>query len=459
MRLHSPFRRVLVCLALITVAASIPSLLRADDWPQWLGAKRDGIWREKGILNKFPASGPKILWRKPLGSGYTGPAVAQGRVYVMDRVPPLGLDGKVLPENKGKQIFERVLCLNEKTGETLWKKEYECNYTGMAWPRGPRTTPLVDGEKVYTLGASGVLTCLDASKGTVHWQKDLRKEYKAPMPVWGFAAHPLIVGDTLYTLAGGEGSAVVALNKRDGKEKWRRLSDKEVCYSPPTVVEVDGRRQLIIWLSRSLNGLDLDTGKVLWSEQQPVKLKPPGPAVCIIQPRQIGDTVFVADGYFGGLVVRLKGDTATVVWRDKGGASDMKKGARIIMSNPIVRDGYIYAPGVMGDLRCFNAADGQVVWKTTDVLKEDALYSGIFMTSNGDRDFLLSDQGDLIIAHLTPKGYQEIDRTPLIKPIEYDARTERTVVWVQPAYANRCVFVRNQNEILCASLAAEPAAR
>jgi outer membrane protein assembly factor BamB len=444
-------RQVLWAFAAFLGSTTIAS---AADWPQWLGTKRDGIWRETGILSKFPADGPKVLWRKPIGSGYTGPSVANGRVYVMDRFPPMGLDGKALPEHKGKPLFERVLCLDEKSGETLWKHEYECDYKGLAWQAGPRTTPLVDGDKVYTLGASGVLCCLDAAKGTPYWQKDLRKDYKAPMPVWGYAGHPLIVGDTLYTLAGGEGSAVVALNKGDGTERWRQLTSKEVCYAPPTLVEVEGHRHLIVWLSESLNGLDPQTGKVLWTESYPPNGKPDRPAVNIITPRQIGDLIFVSGGYHGGLVMKIKENTASVVWRDKGGAADMANGARILMSTPVVREGYLYGLGIYGDLRCIRVADGNVEWKNTDVFKgEKALFGGVFMTSQGDRDFLLSDQGDLIIARLTPKGYQEIDRALLIKPIQFDQRTRRTVVWVQPAYANRCVFVRNDREILCASLA------
>jgi outer membrane protein assembly factor BamB len=434
-----------------------PSPSRGADWPQWLGPKRDGVWREEGILSKFPAGGLKVLWRKPLGSGYTGPAVAKGRVYVMDRFPPLGLNGKMLPENKGKKTFERILCLDEKNGETLWTKEYECDFTlCRGWPFGPRTTPLVDADKVYTLGATGVLCCLDAGKGTILWKKDLREEYKAPVPLWGFAAHPLIDGDTLYTLAGGEGSAVVALDKRDGKELWRRLSSKDVCYSPPTIVEVGSARHLIIWLSESLNGLDPKTGKVLWTESYPPNGKPMRPAVNIIQPRQVGDLVFVSGGYHGGLAMKIKGNSATVAWRDKPDARDMADGARMLMSTPVVRGDYLYGPGVYGDMRCFRASDGNEQWKNTDVFKgEKALFSGVFMTSHGDLDFLLSDLGELIIARLTPKGYQEIDRTLLIKPIQEDQRTGRTVVWVQPAFANRCVFVRNDREILCASLAAE----
>jgi outer membrane protein assembly factor BamB len=446
-------------LALILSLWLGPTAARAADWPQWMGAKRDGIWRENGILEKFPAGGPKVLWRKPLGSGYTGPSVANGRVYVMDRYPPLGLDGKVLPENKGKPVIERVLCLDEKSGQTVWKHEYEGNYDAVYWKSGPRTTPLVEGDRLYTLGSSGVLCCLSTAKGEVHWQKDINKEYKAPMPVWGYAAHPLILGDTLYTLAGGEGSAVVALNKKDGTERWRKLTSKEVCYAPPTLAEVDGHRHLLIWLSESLNGLDPETGRVLWTEPYPENGKPDRPAVNIITPKQIGDLVFVSNGYHGGLVVKLKGDTAKVVWREKGGAGDMKKGARMLMSTPVYRDGFLYGLGNFGDLRCIRLSDGKVEWQTNDIFKgeDEALFAGLFMTSNGDRDFMLNDKGELIIARLTPKGYEEIDRTPLIKPIEFDQRTKRTVVWVQPAYANRCVFVRNDREILCASLAADPA--
>src|SRR5258708_6947766 len=169
----------------------LPAAARADDWPQWLGPQRDGVWRETGIVEKFPASGPKVKWRTPIGGGYAGPAVAGGKVYVTDRILAPGAKNPESPFNKKVTIAgsERVLCLDVADGSVLWEYKYDCPYAGLSYASGPRTTPLIAGGKVYTLGAMGNLLCLDAVKGKLIWSKDLLKEYTHELlgGQWGFA--------------------------------------------------------------------------------------------------------------------------------------------------------------------------------------------------------------------------------------------------------------------------------
>ena len=160
-------------LALLLTLVITPSLAWAADWPQWLGAKRDGVWREKGILDRFPPDGPRVKWRQPVGAGYSGPAVAGGKVYLTDHVlaegtklPASGFDVRTLPGT------ERVLCLDVANGKQLWKHEYPCDYK-VSYASGPRATPLVEGDRVWTLGTMGHLHCLDTKKGDVIWSKDL----------------------------------------------------------------------------------------------------------------------------------------------------------------------------------------------------------------------------------------------------------------------------------------------
>src|SRR5439155_5288942 len=180
----------------------VSSAGRADDWPQWLGPKRDGIWRETGVLTRFPPGGPKVRWRTPIGVGYAGPAVAEGRVYVTDLLLP---EGVPLPANAFSRTplagKERVLCLDEATGKVLWKHEYPCEYS-ISYPAGPRATPVIHQGKVYTLGAMGDLLCLEAATGKVLWSKNFPRDYEAPVPMWGFAASPLLDGDKLFCLVG-----------------------------------------------------------------------------------------------------------------------------------------------------------------------------------------------------------------------------------------------------------------
>src|SRR5262249_25618109 len=151
---------------------------------------------------------------------------------------------------------ERVLCLDAATGEEVWKHEYDRPYT-IHYGSGPRATPTVKGGKVYALGAMGDLLCLDARTGKPVWHKDLMKDYgvKAP-PVWGHSSHPLVEGDLVHVTAGGKGSAAVALRKDSGKEVWKALTSEEIGYSPPRLIESGKHKQLVVWLSDSLNGLD-----------------------------------------------------------------------------------------------------------------------------------------------------------------------------------------------------------
>ena len=164
--------------------AMLSPTARADDWPSWLGANRDGVWRETGILKSFPPDGPMVVWRHKISSGYAGPAVAAGKVYVTDRLVR-GAD----PTAEQKDHYairagagvERVWCLQESNGEVLWKHEYDCPYK-IAYPAGPRATPTVDQNKVYTLGAQGNLFCLDATDGKVIWSCDFTKVYNLKVP-------------------------------------------------------------------------------------------------------------------------------------------------------------------------------------------------------------------------------------------------------------------------------------
>jgi hypothetical protein len=195
---------LLACLSLAVFGGTS----RADDWPAWLGPKRDAVWRETGILDKFPAGGPKIRWRKPIGGGYAGPAVADGRVYVTQLAK-----GAENPKNPFLRDTvagtERVVCFNEADGNLLWTHEYPCPYQ-ISYAAGPRTTPTVADGKVYTLGAMGDLFCLDAKTGKALWSKDFKKDYGIKPPTWGWSAHPLLDGDKLICVVGGKGSTAVA---------------------------------------------------------------------------------------------------------------------------------------------------------------------------------------------------------------------------------------------------------
>jgi outer membrane protein assembly factor BamB len=427
---------------------------RADDWPQWLGPKRDGIWRETGLLEQFPKEGPRVLWREKIGPGYTGPAVVGNRVYLMDRQGSALGKGIETPGKDGLASKERVLCLDAQTGKPVWTREYDCTYK-IYYPSGPRTTPVVQGDRVYTLGSMGDLYCLKSADGAVVWSRNLLTDYKTKPPIWGYAAHLLVDGDLVFTLAGGENTAVVALDKNTGKERWHALTVQEVGYAPPMMIEANGKRQLLIWHTEAVNALDPETGKVYWSVRFPEDGEPVRPGITVAAPRQVGDRLFVSSVHHGSLMLELAADkpSAKVLWHGKSRDVSKPDGLHALLCTPVVQDGYVYGVGAFGDLRCIKADTGETVWETyAATAGKKALFATAFLVPQGDRCFLFNDNGDLIICRLTPKGYTEIDRAHLLEPTLHSRG--RDVVWSHPAFANRCVYVRNDEEVICVSLAA-----
>ena len=434
----------------LTMALIFASGAHADDWPQWLGPKRDGVWRETGILKQFPKDGLNIRWRTPVNAGYAGPAVAAGRVYVIDRSIHPKSTGPSDAFKRGQVPgTERVVCLNERDGKILWQQEYDCPYN-ISYPAGPRATPLAEGNHVYTLGAEGNLLCLDQKTGKVVWTKDFKKEFGIEAPLWGFSGHPLIEGDRLFCLAGGAGSVAVAFDKRTGKELWRALTAKEPGYCPPTMVEVNGKRQLIIWHGESINALEPETGKVLWTVPMVVRF-----GLSIATPRQSGDLLFITSFYNGPIMLRLERDEPepSIVWRGKSNSERNTDGLHGLMSTPFIDGGHIYGVCSYGQLRCLKATTGERVWETLEATTggKEVRWANAFLIRNGDRYFLANEKGDLLIARLTPDGYRETSRTRLLDPTNMAAG--RDVVWSHPAFANRSIYARNDKEIVCASLA------
>ena len=256
----------------------------------------------RGSSRSFRQSGLKVRWRVPIGGGYAGPAVARGRVYVMDRQLAKGTTNPANPFARGEiPGSERVLCLNEADGKILWQHEYDCAYT-VSYASGPRATPTVADGKVYTLGAEGNLVCLDAEKGKVLWSHDFKKIFGIKTPMWGFAGHPLVDGKKLICLAGGDGSVAVAFDKDTGKELWRALSAKEPGYAPPMIYEFAGKRQLILWHPEAVNSLDPETGKVIWTYPLTRAVRS---GMTIPTPRKVGDQFFLTSFYNGSLMLRV----------------------------------------------------------------------------------------------------------------------------------------------------------
>ena len=454
-RALSHLRFIITFIALSSVCATTA---QADDWPQWLGPRRDGVWRETGIVEKLPEGGPKVLWRAPVNNGYCGPAVAGGRVFLLDRVA-----GKMPERKRGERSIpqipgnERVLCLDARTGAQLWEHTYDSAYR-IDYPAGPRATPVVADGRVFALGAMGDLRCLDATSGQLIWAVNFVTNFSTEPPIWGWAAHPLLDGERVICLVGGTNSAVVAFHKDTGKELWRALTAHEIGYAPPAILDVAGSRQLLIWHPEAVAGLEPKSGSVLWTHKYPIDAKPQRPEVTIATPRFDGRRLFLTQYYKGSAMLEVSANPpgAKVLWNRHGKiGSDFSDGLHTVMTTPVFKDGFIYGVCGQGEMRCLDAANGDRQWETyAPTGGKKAPLSNAFIVAQANRFWIWNDQGELILANMTPKGYDEISRAKLLEPQENTRG--RDVLWCHPAFANRCAYVHNGKELICVSLAASP---
>lgn len=436
---------------------------QATDWPEFRGQGRGGVWEETGLISTFPANGLPVLWRAPVKAGYSGPSVAAGRVFVTD-FSPIEL-GQAPPEAAGVRAgalnrfsgMERVLALDEKTGRVLWTREWLAGYGPLAynWAIGPRATPTVDADRVYVLGAIGTLLCLDVRTGAIIWQKDYVADYKADIPTWGFASAPLVDGPRLIALVGGESNAkVVAFDKMTGKELWRALPEGEPGYSQPIIVTEGGTRQLLVWHPAGFTSLDPATGKVYWDEQAQVQL-----GMSISTPSITGRRVVVSSYYNGAIMMELddKTPTAKLLWKGTKNSDTDTETVHTTINTPLIVGDHVYGICSQGQFRALDANTGSRVWETQEVTREKQRWASGMIVRNGDRVFINNDRGELIIATLSPQGFQEVSRTKIIEPTSPPGnRRELGVVnWTHPAYANKHIYVRNDKELVAYSAAAD----
>lgn len=429
---------------LLALLAALPLSLLAEDWTQWRGNDRLGVWTETGILERFPKDGLRVAWRTPIGKGYSGPAVADGRVFITEY--------EAVDRNTG---IERAVALDERTGEVLWKQQWPVDYTEIEYDLGPRATPTVDADRVYFVGAVGDLVCLHVETGALIWSVDFRDDFAAQVPVWGTTGAPLINGGNVIAVVGGRpGAKVVAFDKFTGEEVWRAIDDDgEPGYAPPTMIEAGGVRQLIIWHGLGVASLNPVTGEIYW--EQPFA---PNYSMAIATPVLSSHGLLVSCFYDGARMYRLNGEApnSELVWKGNSTSEIATDGLHAVVTTPIVDGDYIYGIGSYGQLRALDAKTGQRIWETQELTVEKARWASAQIVRHEDRYFINNDRGELVIAQFTPEGYVEIDRVDVMKPTQpLGRRRERGAVhWTHPAYANRHMVIRNDEEIVRYSLEA-----
>jgi outer membrane protein assembly factor BamB len=416
------------------VVAGLVAVSAAEDWPRWRGPRGDGTWQTPPIPARFPAGGPPRLWEAPIGPGFSGIAVAAGRVYTMDR-----------PKDSDD---ERIVCLDAATGQLVWDHRYQATYGKLDYGKGPRCTPTVHDGRVYTLGAVGHVHCLDAATGRPIWSKDLVKDHGAKIPEWGFAASVVIDGERAIVHAGLPGGCYSAYHRRTGAELWRG-GDDPAGYGTPIVVEHSGLRQLLGWTPEHIVAHRLDDGRLLWKYPYKVTY-----GVSIATPIFHEGTVLVCGYWHGSRAIKLgpTPDQASLLWEEN-------RYLRGLMDQPLYRRGHVYLLDKQHGIVAFELAKGEMIWTDENRLTPRARNPQVSMVWLGntdpgkdgasgkddtDRAICLNEKGELILVRLTPAGLTEDSRAKIIGD-----------TWAHPAYAGECCFARDDERIVCVKLTAE----
>ena len=431
-------------IARLLAAAFLLAAWSADaaDWPQWMGARRDGVWDEKDAARRLDLAGASLVWETPAGGGYAGPAVSGGRVFIAARhAQPVSDTSKGLPGE------ESLRCHDAADGRLLWERRWPALYR-IDYPSGPRATPTVHDDCVYFLGAEGRLACCATDDGRVLWMHELQPLLGCTAPTWGFAGHPLVFEDLVIVLAGGDGTTCVAFDRRTGAEKWRALSSRQAGYCPPTLVRADGRDLLVVWHGEAINGLDPRSGKVLWSLPRETRF-----GVSMASPVAHGDRLLVSAFWWGSRMMRLVPDgPPETIWETQRESDTRTEHLNALMCTPLLVDGHLYGVCSYGQLRCLEWDTGRRKWETFAATSDrEARWGNAFLTRVGrtGNDFLVAgERGELVHAALDPEGFHEKGRHQLIAPDCPDVK-ERKVVWSHPAYAGTCVFWRNDSVLRC----------
>jgi outer membrane protein assembly factor BamB len=397
------------CLAPVALSAwillSLPAA--AADWPNWRGPDHNGVSPETGWISKWPADGPRQLWKASVGTGFSSIAVAKGRACTVGN----------------RQDVDTVYCFDAETGSNLWKYSYACPADPNLYEGGPSATPALDGDRVYAVSKKGGLYCLDAEKGAVVWSKNVAGEAGAALPMWECAGSALVRGNLIILDIGAAG---VALDKNTGQVVWS--SGKESGgYSTPVPASFDGTPAVVIVSWQTVFGVEIKSGRQLWSLPWKTQFN-----LNIADAIVSGDDVFVSSGYDrGASVVRVKGATVKVVWENRN--------LRNHISSSVLVGGYLYGvDGGVNDsgvatLKCLDFATGNERWDYK------GLGGGALMVAD-HKIIMLSDKGELVVADATPEGFNPISRAQILGG----------KCWTVPTLANGRIYCRNaKGDLVC----------
>lgn len=397
----------------------------ADDWPQWRGPQRNGISRESGLLKQWPREGPKLVWQiKDIGEGYATPVVVGSRIYLLSNE---GLENEFLQARSAKD------------GKPLWTTRLGNVGNPDMQPSYPkaRSTPTVDGSRIYALGSDGDLVCVEAADGDVIWRKSLRKDYGGQPGKWAYAESPLIDGDVLVVTPGGEQATLVALNKKSGELIWKSAvpGGDVAAYSSAVVAEAAGRKQYVQFLDKGVVGVDAKTGAFLWRYDQTSK----GPANIA--------TPIVHEGYVYSTNARRFGAALAQLHRTSEGVSAehvyLERDLPNTLGGQVLLDKFIYGTNPRGPV-CAEFSTGKVRWQ------DEGLGPGSVLYADG-RLYFHGENGDVLLVEATPESYREHGHFSLPEQPKRvtggSSRDERA--WSYPVLADGRLYIRDLGSLWC----------
>lgn len=404
------------CLCQISLLAGLAISLSAADWPQFLGPTRDGVYSGNDLAASWPKDGPRTVWKRKVGQGFSGPAVQEGKLILFHRI-----------EDK-----EAIECLEAKSGQKVWEYSYPTKYRDdFGFDEGPRATPAIALGKVYTFGAEGVLSCLDLATGKRLWAVETQKRFHAEKGFFGMACSPLVAdGKVLLGIGGAEGAGIVAFDAATGNPLWRATND-EAGYSSPTAATL-GSGTVALFLTRDgLAALDPMSGAEKfafpWRSRSHASVNAATPLV-------LGNEIFISASYgTGAALLRMKGSIVEKVWSSDDVLSNH-------YATSVQRQGFLY--GYHGrqesgpSLRCVDWRTGTVKWS------QDGFGAGTLYLA-GDQLVVLREDGQLLLVSATPEAYREQARAQVLS----------TGVRAYAAIANGLFYARSKDTLVCLDLA------
>jgi len=411
-RKESSILVLLLALTLPVLAADKAAVDPTLDWAQWRGPNRDGLSKETGLLKAWPEGGPRVLWRIPIGAGFSSVSVSEGRLFT-------------LWDAEGKQY---LFSLDASTGKELWRRELGPAFVHH-YGNGPRSTPLVDSGVVFAIGTGGLLLAADRETGEPLWQRDLVQDYASALPSYGYSSSPLVVGDKLVVEVGGKAAAFMAFDKKTGEVAWASGDDRPA-YSSPINVSIAGVDQVVFWSAHGLHALSPDSGKPLWDYAWETFCPVTGDPLNTGTPLFLApDRIYISSGS-GAATIRLARDGGAfrveTVWKSDAMRSDVNTSLAI--------GNHVYGFD-RGTLKSLDSATGEIKWKARGFQR------GSLIAADG-RLIVLGEAGNLALVDANPKEFVQGSTAKIL-----EGRN-----WTAPTLARGKLYLRNHEELVCVEM-------